>query len=159
MAGTEGFLGRKVPNDARFLESAEWILHPGARDRHRDKRRSACSREIAAKTFAGIGSDDPLSTQSDDDRHPTLFDGPLDLAAKTVGLSVSRSYGQSRLAKGLLTTPALALKEQRTPRLRRQTSFCPENSALAAVSREKTHHEAYRCPRFEDRPGSVRFYR
>jgi hypothetical protein len=52
-----------------------------------------------------------------------LFDEPLDLTAKIVNLSASPCYRQSRLAKGLLITPALALKEQGTPRLRRLSSF------------------------------------
>jgi hypothetical protein len=73
------------------------------------------SRWILAKTFIGIGCDDRLPPQSDSDRQPTLFDEPLDLAADILCPPTSRSYGQSRRAKGLLITPALALKAQGTP--------------------------------------------
>src|SRR5262249_21847899 len=39
--------------------------------------------------------------------------------------------------------------------------FCCSNpdKAHAPCSRVKAHHEAYRCPWIEDRPGSVRFHR
>jgi hypothetical protein len=73
------------------------------------------SRRILATTFIGIGCDDRQSPQSDGDRHPTLFDQPVDLAADILRPPAGRSYGQSRLAKGLLITPALALKEQGPP--------------------------------------------
>jgi hypothetical protein len=47
------------------------------------------------------------------------FDAPRDLAADILSDHASRSYGQSRAAKGLLITSALALKEPGTPPLRR----------------------------------------